>query len=96
MTNLRALFGGLSTQAGAFEPLNGPDARAIAAAPWVRQPLMFLELGYMGNLGHFIQHGVNDAPLVGRAPYGGIAPNDPLSPRLERMNPWTDPASALR
>lgn len=93
---LRALFGALSSQAGAFSPLNGPDARALSAAPGVVQPLMYLADPFMGNLGAFFPRGVNDAPLVGPGSYAGNVPSDLLVPVLSRPEPWETPGSSLR
>lgn len=87
------LFGGLSTQAGAFEPLAGPDARALRRAHGVIAETQYLNAGYGGNLGYFAATGVADVPLVGSGAYIGVVPNDPLSARLQRPNPWTDPSA---
>lgn len=92
------LFGGLSTQTGAFEELCGPQADALRHAPGVRQRVAENYYGgaFGGDLGHFLVHGVQSAPLVGPGYYGGMLPNDPLAPQLERTEPWTDPAGLLR
>lgn len=89
------LYGGLSTQAGAFEPLSGPQAAALKSAHGVLETHQRLKLPYMGNLGWLLVHGVADAPLVGPRMYPGITPSDPLSAQLSRNDPWSDPAAAL-
>lgn len=88
---MRALFGALSTQTGAFDELNGPDARALIAARGVRAGNYFLPVGFQGNLGYLHVTGVNAAPIVARGYYFGQVPQD-LTATLTRPDPATDPS----
>lgn len=83
------LIGALTTQAGAFSPVRGPDAIALSHAPQVHADIYYNPVAYGGNVGWLRVHGVADVPTLMRGFYGGIAPANPLSPALERPNPWT-------